>query len=127
VGADLTAAPTVALDDLARRPEAYAGQRVRLEGLVTAMCVHRRAWLALRSPGNDQGANIRVVTAPAFLVPRGSTGRHARAEGTVELVEVSAEAARHYSRDHRLRDPNSPETAHRAVVLRASGAEFSAP
>jgi hypothetical protein len=81
----------------------------------------------LQHPGNDQGANIRVVTAPAFLVPRGSTGRHARAEGTVELVDVPAEAARHYSRDHRLRDPGNPETAHRAPVLRASGAEFFAP
>ncbi len=127
VGAALTAVPTVALDDLTRQPETYAGKRVRLEGLVTAMCAHRRAWFALRSPGNDQGANVRVVTAPAFLVPSGSTGRHARTEGIVELVEVSAGAARHYSRDHRLRDPTNPETAHRAVVLRASGAEFFAP
>jgi hypothetical protein len=114
----------VALDDIAARPEAYAGRRVALEGQVTAMCVHRRSWFALRDPGNVQGANVRVITAPAFLVPRGSSGRRARTEGVVELVDVPAEAARHYSRDHRLRGPSHPETAHRAAVLRASGAEF---
>lgn len=120
VGADLVAAPAVAIDELVARPEGYVGKPVRVEGEVTAMCVHRRAWFAVRAGA----ANLRVLTAPAFLVPLGSTGKRARTVGTVALVEVPEEAARHYSRDHRLRDPSNPETAHRAVVLRATGAEF---
>jgi hypothetical protein len=86
--------------------------------------VHRRAWFALRDPGEASDAYVRVVTAPAFRVPEGSIGKLAHAEGKVELVEVPAEQARHYARKHGLGDGGTSAGPTKRIVVRATGAEF---
>jgi len=121
VGARLGDAPRVALPELLARPEAFTGKTIRIEGDVAAMCHHRRAWFALQQVGDRQGRTVRVIGAPAFLVPPGAVGRRARAEGIVELVDVPARTRAHLATEHGLEEPPPPE---RVVVLRAAGAEF---
>jgi hypothetical protein len=126
VGSRLSGAAQVKVVDLMARPDEFAGKTVRLEGDVPAMCVHRRTWFGIQDPGNKSGAFLRVLTAPAFLVPEGSIGKKARTEGTVEIIEVDAAAARHFARMHGLGDPEAiqGEGKIKSVVLRATGAEF---
>lgn len=121
VGASLRGAIPVAVPDLLARPETHVGETIRIEGDVAAMCHHRRAWFALQQAGDRRGRTVRVVGAPAFLVPAGSVGRRARAEGTVELIDVPAPARAHLATEHGLEEPPPPA---RVVVLRATGAEF---
>jgi hypothetical protein len=121
VGAALQGATPVSVQQLLDQPEAYAGKTVRVEGDVAAMCHHRRAWFAVQQAGDREGRTVRIFAAPAFLVPPGSIGRKARAEGTVELVEVPAAAQAHLAAEHGLAEPR-PAT--RTVVVRATGAEF---
>ena len=102
----------------------YQGKWVQVEGDVSAMCHHRRSWFALQDDGDRSGKFVRVLTAPGFLVPQGSVGRRARAEGRVEVIEVPAEAAKHYAKGHQLGDPDAVRGPERRVVIRASGAEF---
>lgn len=125
VGAALAGTEVVRVKDLLEKPEAYAGKTVRLEGNVSAMCTHRRGWFAVVDDGDRTGAVVRVLTAPAFLVPDGSIGRKARTEGTVEVQEVPAAAARHYAQDHKVGDgPAEGAATIKQVVVRANGAEF---
>jgi len=120
----ITDAPEVPVAKLLADPEAYRGKRVRVTGNVAAMCHHRRAWFAITGKGDKSGRHLRVLTAPAFLVPPRSVGKSARAEGTVEIIAVDPAMARHLADSLKLHYPQRERPIKR-VVLRASGAEFS--
>lgn len=128
VGGKLAAAPVVKVADVLARPQEYAGKTIRLEGNVSAMCTHKRAWFALQSE-DKSGAFVRIIGAPTFLVPEGSVGKKARTEGTVELVDVPAETQEHFAQEHQL-DPAAAKAAgprdgpQKTAVLKATGAEF---
>ncbi|MGC4063044.1 MAG: hypothetical protein QM784_00010 [Polyangiaceae bacterium] len=107
----------VTVTELLKRPEAFQGGLVLVEGKVTAMCGHRRAWFAVVEPAGG-GAPLRVVTAPAFLVPKDAIGKTARAVGQVEIREISSAAAEHQAKDHGM------PADRRIVMLKATGAEF---
>jgi hypothetical protein len=115
--------PEVTVAALLDSPEAYAGQRVRVTGDVSAMCHHKRGWFALVAP-DQSGRNLRVLTAPTFLVPEGVIGMNASTEGVVELIEIPAEEARHYAKEHKLGDPAAITGPVKRAVIRAAGAAF---
>lgn len=118
VGSPLQGAKRVSVDELVSNPKPYVGKPIRVEGKVAAMCHHRRAWFAVQEPAG-RGKYVRVIAAPAFLVPPQSIGKTARTEGVVEWIELPAAMARHYEQEHRL----GPAPA-RQVVIRATGAEL---
>jgi len=124
VGQPLAGAQVVTVRELVGGPDQYVGKQVAVEGAVFSMCVHRRAWFAIRGPGEANGPYIRVVTAPAFRVPEGAVGKQARAEGSVELVEVPPREAAHYAAKHGLGNGAPVAGPTQAVILRATGAEF---
>lgn len=118
-GAKLTGAPVVSVAELLAHPDNYVGKTVRLEGNVSAMCAHMRAWFAVQAPGRT-GEFVRVFSAPAFLVPENAVGTKARTEGVVEVIATSPETARHLAGEHELAQGAQQKT----VVIRATGAEF---
>jgi hypothetical protein len=122
VGAKLAGAPPVTVERLLAEPEVFAGKTVRLEGDISAMCHHKRRWFAVQDPGDRSGRYVRVLAAPAFLVPPHSIGKKARTEGMVEVIEVPAKTRQHLAREHDL-GPAQDEPQ-KQVVLRASGAEI---
>ncbi len=110
-------ARSVTLAELLQHPDRYENQSLRVEGEVVGMCHHRRGWFALADA--DKGEPLRVLTAPAFLVPRDAMGKKGRAEGRLEYRELSAAARQHQESGHGLK-VSSPRT----VFLRATNAEF---
>lgn len=124
VGEPLKGVPSVRVRELLDRPMHYAGRAVRVEGDVSAMCHHKRRWFAVQDQGERGGRYLRVLAAPAFLVPAGSIGKEVRAEGVVEVVEVPAAALRHQATQHGLGAAGDPSAPQQQVVVRAAGAEF---
>lgn len=125
VGSKLLGGDTVKVADLLARPDDFVGKTVRLEGNVSAMCHHRRGWFAVIDDGDRSGTVVRVVTAPAFLVPQDAIGKKVRTEGTVEVVEVAADTARHFANDHQVGNADEIGAAPvKSIVVRAMGAEF---
>jgi hypothetical protein len=122
-GAELSDGAPVSVAELLRSPDAFAGKKVRVKGNVSAMCTHRRGWFAVVSD-DQSGTFVRVITTPSFLVPAGSIGNTAEAEGMVEVIEVAAEHAKHIAGEHKLGDPEAITGNVKQVVLRASGADF---
>ena len=122
-GAEFTEGAMVNVTELLRTPDAFAGKKVRIKGNVSAMCHHRRGWFAVVAD-DQSGQFIRVMTAPAFLVPADSIGKSAEAEGTVEVIEVAADHAKHIAGEHKLGDPEAITANVKQVVIRASGADF---
>jgi hypothetical protein len=109
-------AEQVKLADLLAKPEQYVGRTLHVEGPVTHMCTHRRAWFAL---GVDNGNTLRVLAAPRFLVPANAIGRLARVDGTLEMREIPDNVAKHVAEEHGLTTP-----VRRVALFNASGAEF---
>jgi hypothetical protein len=108
--------PQTSVKELLETPAQFVGKTVTIEGAVTAMCRHRRAWFAVvEAEGNTP---LRVITVPNFRVPADAMGQRARTSGVVESVEVSPQTVSHLSKSHGL------PAASRAVILRATGAEF---
>ena len=124
VGAKLSGLPVVKVADLIAKPDDYAGKTIRVEGDVSAMCTHRRGWFTVQDAGDKSGTYVRILTAPSFLVPPGSIGKKARAEGRVEVIDVDPGSARHYAQDHRLPGQDVDGVPNKTVVIRAIGAEF---
>lgn len=123
-GPDFTDVPEVAVEELLSNPDAYAGKTVQVTGDVSAMCQHRRGWFAVVA-GDKSGQQLRVLTMPTFYVPAGSIGRTARAEGTVEVIEVPAQHAKHLMKEHKLGEPGEVAGATmKQVILRAKSADF---
>jgi len=109
-------AVTVKLADLLANPEQYVGRTLHVEGPVTHMCTHKRAWFAL---GEASGKTLRVIAAPRFLVPANAIGRLARVDGTIEMREIPDAVAKHVAEEHGQTTP-----IRRVPLFNASGAEF---
>jgi len=123
VGAEFSNAPPMTVTDALAGADKLAGKPVQLEGYVSAMCQHRRAWFAV--VGRDQtGDTVRVLTAPAFLVPAGVVGKQVRVEGTLASAPLSAETAKHLTSSHKLPTTNAPGGTGTEVVMNATVAEF---
>jgi len=124
VGQDFADASTVAVADLMANPDSYAGKVVRVQGPISAMCTHKRGWFAIAAD-DQSGEQLRVMTAPVFLVPEDSVGKDAVAEGTVEVIEVQEETAKHLSEEHMVGEEAEIAGPVKQVVIQATGADFS--
>jgi hypothetical protein len=90
VGAGVTLAETTPIADLLAHAEERVGSHVAVEGEVTGVCQMMGCWLELRAA--EGGAEIRVkVDDGALVFPSWSKGKAAKAEGTVERLELSRE------------------------------------
>jgi len=123
VGQKLAGLEAVTVKDLVEHPDQYAGKTVRVEGNVNAMCHHRRGWFSVQDEGERGGTFVRVITTPAFLVPPGSIGKKAHAEGKVEVIDVPEAEAKHFAKGHGIGEGDKAGPV-KSVILRATGAEF---
>ncbi len=116
------------LDTLIKNPKKFDGKTVRVSGVVTAHCHHRRAWFALRSKAGSPLV-LRVQTKPAFLVPKDvkHNQTHAVAEGVVSLKTVPEKYAKHMAKEHGLFGGVPDQVTGPQVVaqVKASGATFN--
>lgn len=122
-GQAFTSAPVVSVAELLSKPDDYLGKVVQVEGDVSAMCHHKRGWMAVVAE-DKSGRTLRVMTAPTFLVPPESIGKTARAEGKIDVIEVPAAMAKHLSAEHKLDEPQEKDGKIQQVVMHASGADF---
>ncbi len=80
LGTPITLTETVRLADVARDPARYAGQTVRTEGTVTAVCQAAGCWMQLADA--DQRVHVKMH-GHSFFIPRNASGRHARVQAIV--------------------------------------------
>lgn len=127
LGQPFAAKEITSLEQVFKNPKGYEGKTLRVEGVVTAHCHHQLAWFALRSDPKATQV-LRVMTRPAFLVPKdvkhGVT--RASAEGVIELKTVPEAHAKHLAKEHGLfgGEPDKISGPQYVLSLRASGARF---
>ncbi|WP_394844663.1 DUF4920 domain-containing protein [Pendulispora brunnea] len=81
-------AERVALADVAKNPSAFKGKTIATTGTVRAVCQERGCWMEIVDTENH--ANVRMH-GHAFFVPKSSSGKQAKIQGTVVLVKDGKE------------------------------------
>lgn len=93
-GVKLTTATPI--DQILAEPKKFAGQTVRVEGMVTDVCPKRGCWFELA--GGQPGQKLRFkVTDGEMVFPMDSKGKQAIAEGVVAVKELSLEESKEYA------------------------------
>ncbi|MDF1552771.1 MAG: DUF4920 domain-containing protein [Deferrisomatales bacterium] len=127
-GSGVSVTETTAVSEILANPAAYQGRTVAVEGTVVEVCAKRGCWVELSSDQKYQTIRIKV-TDGVIVFPMSARGKHARVQGTVEELQMSAEqalaAARHHAEEQgKAFDPSSVSGPTTHVRIRATGAEI---
>lgn len=124
LGVRLVMSEQTSVADLLAHPKKYEGKTVRVAGEVEDFCHHRRAWFAISA--DDGEGMIRVFAVPKFRAPADCKGKHAVAEGKVEVRTLTPEQVEHFGKEHVFLKGVKVEEGkpvYRPVIM-ALGAEF---
>lgn len=85
-GEGVTLGASTPISEILDNVDAFAGETVRVEGLVTAVCEHRGCWIDLA--GDREFETLRIKVEDGVIVfPMEARGKYAVAEGVVTKLE----------------------------------------
>jgi hypothetical protein len=99
LGSGVTLETATPIADVIAKPASFAGQTVRVEGVVTAVCEHAGCWMTLAPAGaaGEHPATLRLKVDDGVIVfPVSARGRTAVAQGVVARVGGDD----HHAADH---------------------------
>jgi Rieske Fe-S protein len=76
-----SSAPSVALAEVAKKPDAYVGKTFATTGTVTAVCQHMGCWMEIK---DDASAAHIKMAGHAFFVPKTASGHKAKVLAKLE-------------------------------------------
>ena len=91
-GKGVTLDKAVAIPELLAQPDLFVGKRVRIEGIVSAVCAKRGCWMTVTDPESGKGVRIKVEDG-VIVFPMEAMGRKASAEGMFDVVGPVGEHA----------------------------------
>jgi|GEM_PF-1727295 len=104
---------TVELAALIASPNDYAGQVVKTEGTISAVCQRMGCWMEMTTA--EGGPAIRVPMAGhSFFLPKDVSGARATIEGSFEVAELPAATQEH------LREEGA-QAADQSLAITATG------
>lgn len=81
-------------------PKAHDGKFFRVTGKVDSVCAKRGCWLRLGDGESKETLFVKFICpVKGRLIPMDAVGKVALIEGTLNVVEISEEEARHYKED----------------------------
>ena len=96
-GAAIKLETATPIETILAEPKKFAGQTVRVEGMVTDVCPKRGCWFEMA--GTKPGQKLRFkVTDGEMVFPADSKGKKAVAEGVVAVKDLSLEESKEYAK-----------------------------
>jgi len=89
-GDGVTLDEAVAIDVLLENPNDYVGRKVRVDGVITAVCKKRGCWMQVTDQESGNGVRIKVDDG-VIVFPYTSMGHDAQAEGVFEAIKLTPE------------------------------------
>ena len=86
-GDGVTLEKAVPIKDLMASPEKFVGQKVRVDGVVSAVCEKRGCWMQVTDPDSGEGVRIKVEDG-VIVFPYSAMGHTAAAEGVFTAIPV---------------------------------------
>ncbi len=125
-GEGVTPGEATSIADILANPDGFAGKTVRVEGQVTDVCRKAGCWMDI---GDAAGRRIQIKVEDGVIVfPVSSIGSQARAEGKVEVLDMSRENyvawLKHMAEENgrEFDEASVGEPPYRIVRIRAAGA-----
>lgn len=95
-GAGVKLSASTPIDTILAEPKKFAGQTVRVEGMITDVCPKRGCWFEMA--GTKPGQKLRFkVTDGEMVFPPEAKGKVAVAEGVVAVKEMTLEESKEYA------------------------------
>ena len=98
-------------------PDEYVGKKIRVDGIVSAVCEEMGCWIELQDATGGKGLRFKVEDG-VIVFPVTAKGKKASAEGTLEKLDL-AKAGEHQAADMKA-DPKAGTTI--SYLVRATGA-----
>lgn len=127
-GAGVKLTTSTSIDSILAEPKKFAGQTVRVEGMITDVCPKRGCWFEMA--GTKPGQKLRFkVTDGEMVFPADAKGKQAVAEGVVAVKEMTLEESKQYAeyqaKEYKLPYDPAKVTEPMAVVrIDGTGAVF---
>ena len=91
-GAGVSLNETTPLAQLIEKPADFEGKTVRVEGVVTAVCMHMGCWMALTPDASSDAKTMLIKVDDGVIVfPPSAKGKRAVAQGVIERIGGSRE------------------------------------
>ena len=126
-GGAIGTAKKVSLEKVLLDPAKYAGQAVRVEGVIVRSCKSEGCWAEL-APKKD-GKSVRVkMKDHAFFIPLQSAGAFARAQGVFSVKNLTKAQVDHMIEEDGAKFPNrNTDGTVTEVSFEATGIELKMP
>jgi hypothetical protein len=121
-GEPLGASEMVNLADVLKDPAAFAGKKVRIQGVIERSCKNMGCWMEIAAVKG--GETVRAETKHKFFIPLEAAGMKIKAEGTIEIKTISKEEAEHMASEGAKLKLNPDGTANEISFV-ATGVELS--
>ena len=109
---------TTPLAQVIEKPADFEGKTVRVEGTVTAVCMHMGCWMALTPDAGSNNSTMLIKVDDGVIVfPSGVKGKRAAAQGVIERIGAGTEGAEAASEQARSTGASAP-----TWQLKATGA-----
>jgi len=119
------------IEEIVADPDAWVGKKVQIAGEISGVCAHQGCWIDITSKAD---ATLRVKVDDGVIVfPPDSVGRHAVAEGEVEILDMERDRYEDWMKhvaaeEGREFDPAEiGEGPYQIVRLRGLGSEIQGP
>ncbi len=120
-GAAISEQKTTALPDILKDPKKFAGQTVRTEGIVSAVCKSAGCWMEI---SDETGTAHIKMAGHSFFIPREASGHRAAIQGKL-LSSAEEASAACPGKGECCGDSDKKEAGHLArVELEATGVQF---
>jgi hypothetical protein len=124
-GAPLGNAKEVSLAKIIDNPAAYAGQTVRINGVIVSSCKMEGCWMQIAPKAGAEGVMVQFKDHK-FFIPLKSAGATAKAEGTVQVKTLTkAEVDHLINEDGAKYDKRNADGSVTEVTFIASGVELT--
>ncbi len=125
-GAPLANAKKVSLAKILETPADYAGQTVRVDGVIVRSCKSEGCWMEIAPKADAKGMMVKFKDHK-FFIPLKSAGASAKAEGIVEVKTMSKAEVDHMIKDDGAKFENrNADGSVTTVNFIASGVELTA-
>ena len=109
---------TTPLAQVIDKPADFEGKTVRVEGTVTAVCMHMGCWMALTPDAGSNNSTMLIKVDDGVIVfPSSVKGKRAAAQGVIERIGAGTEGAEAASEQARSTGASAP-----TWQLKATGA-----